>query len=178
MPNSPQTVPQESNDWSTLSLGELTGHIVDTHHAYLREHLTRVERQVDLIEKVHGSLHPELTEVAATFRRLKSALEAHIDKEEQAFFPYCEALEAGSQEGTPEWLAQRLMVHQGEHGEVLRLFSTLRRLTAGYAVPDDACGTYEMTLEDLAALEEDTQLHIHKENEILFVRAMELISAR
>ncbi len=50
----------------------------------------------------------------------------------------------------------------------------MRWLTGHYEAPADACNTYRAALAGLAELEEDLHLHIHKENNILFPRAIEL----
>ncbi len=41
----------------------------------------------------------------------------------------------------------------------------------------DGCATYQMTYRALDALEADTHLHVHKENNVLFPAAVDLEKA-
>jgi regulator of cell morphogenesis and NO signaling len=160
------------------TLSELTQHITDTHHRYLRRVLARLEELVLKIKRVHGENHEELHTLADLYQRLKPALEAHITQEEESFFPFCSELEAGQKEVSAEWIAQRIEAHRAEHAEVIQLLREMRQLTAGYFIPEDACNTYRMTFNALADLEADTHLHIHKENNMLFARIAEHTAGR
>ncbi|MCZ7527770.1 MAG: hemerythrin domain-containing protein [Acidimicrobiia bacterium] len=64
----------------------------------------------------------------------------------------------------------RVMLH--ERDETRDLLVALRELTAGYAVPDDACPSYQALLDGLARFERDLHLHIHKESNLLFPAAL------
>jgi regulator of cell morphogenesis and NO signaling len=44
----------------------------------------------------------------------------------------------------------------------------MRTLTNVYVVPKDGCPSFQLLYEGLKELEEDTHLHIYKENNILF----------
>lgn len=50
-------------------------------------------------------------------------------------------------------------------GELLK---EMRKLANDYIPPEDACQPFQLLYEELRQLEEDTHLHIHKENNILF----------
>jgi regulator of cell morphogenesis and NO signaling len=55
-----------------------------------------------------------------------------------------------------------------EHDRVGELLAELRRLTDDYQPPPDGCPSYVTCFAALADLEDDTHLHIHKENNLLF----------
>ena len=59
-----------------------------------------------------------------------------------------------------------------EHHEAGDILVKLREQTDGYTPPDWACNTYRAMLDALAQLEGDTQLHVHKEDNVLFPRAL------
>jgi regulator of cell morphogenesis and NO signaling len=61
-----------------------------------------------------------------------------------------------------------------EHNNAGQALDRLRSLTQDYQVPDKACNTYRALLAGLAELELDLHQHIHKENNILFSRAIAL----
>ena len=64
-----------------------------------------------------------------------------------------------------------------EHEQVGQLLAHLRALTADYSVPPDGCRSYTALFSALAQLEDDTHLHVHKENNVLFP-AVERIEAQ
>ncbi|MBK6765591.1 MAG: hemerythrin domain-containing protein, partial [bacterium] len=60
----------------------------------------------------------------------------------------------------------------GTHAAVDRKLDKLRNLTNNYTPPDGACNTYRGLFAGLEELERDLHWHIHKENNILFPRAL------
>ena len=50
----------------------------------------------------------------------------------------------------------------------------INELTKGYAVPEDACNTYKVTLKMLEQFEDDLHIHVHLENNILYPKALVL----
>ena len=69
---------------------------------------------------------------------------------------------------------QPIAVMEQEHRSAGRLLQRIRELTNNYLPPEDACNSWRAVWSGLAALEQDLHLHIHKENNILFPRAVEL----
>jgi regulator of cell morphogenesis and NO signaling len=65
-----------------------------------------------------------------------------------------------------------------EHDSAGAALERMRELTDGYAVPADACNTYRALLHALEQLETDMHVHVHKENSILFARAIEAERAK
>ena len=61
-----------------------------------------------------------------------------------------------------------------EHEQTGSILEALRSQTDGYHAPDGACASYRALYEALDALEADTHLHIHKENNVLFPAVLEL----
>jgi regulator of cell morphogenesis and NO signaling len=161
-------------DWTTRALGELTAHIVETHHGYLREELPLLRALVDKVARAHGDRHPELADVHATFTAVADELEQHLATEERDVFPACVALETGGSDDVAEPIGR--MVH--EHEAVAVGLARLRELTNAYEPPSDACNSYRSMLDRLRTLETDTHQHVHKENNILFPRAEALAETR
>lgn len=157
-------------EWASMDAAQLVDHLEDTHHRFLDAELPRVGALLDKIVQVHGERHPELSDVSRCFGELRADLEPHLVKEERVLFPMIREL-ARSEEmpvfhcGT---LANPISVMVREHDHVGDLLAELRRLTNGYRVPDDGCATYQLCYEGLAAIEADTHLHVHKENNRLF----------
>jgi len=172
--NQSEGAPPDTRNWAAAPLTELCDHIEQTHHAYLRKELPRLEQLTAKVAEVHGSRHPELNEVQTVFQALQAELVPHMMKEEQILFPAIRQLEAASQPlSLPFGTVQnpiRMMEH--EHDVAGNSLGKLHELTGGYQIPRDACNTYCALLQGLHALELDLHQHIHKENNILFPRAV------
>ena len=81
-------------DWSKASLNELADHIEQTHHAYLKNELPRLDFIVHKVANRHGEHDPRLAELARVFAGFKAELELHMVKEERVLFPMCRQLAA------------------------------------------------------------------------------------
>lgn len=167
---------EEPVDWNTAPLSALIAHIVGTHHAYLHEALPRLSFLTTKVRDAHGRHHPELAEVAEVFAAFRGEMEEHAQKEEIILFPYIERMERAELHPAPGsgFLRAATGCMEREHEEAGSALESLRRLTVGYAVPAGACATYRAMLDALADLESDTHRHVHKENSILFPRALAL----
>lgn len=161
-------------DWTKVSLSELCDHIQQTHHQYLRDKLPQLQAMVDTIARVHGSHHESLYEVQRIFTAMRTDLMEHTEKEDGTVFPLIRSLD-GNEPGSGVTAA--IVELESEHDATGERLAALRSLTDGYVAPDDACGTYRATLAGLEALEGETHQHIHKENNILFPRAIEKAKA-
>jgi regulator of cell morphogenesis and NO signaling len=161
-------------DAVAATMSALADHIVAVHHSYLRRELPRLAGLVDTVARVHGERHPELRAIRDIFTFLKAELEVHMLKEEQILFPIIAQLEAGRT--GPRFgcgsVNNPIRVLEHEHQDTGAAVGRLRELTGGYTAPADACHTYRALLTGLADLEIDLHRHIHKENEILFPRAL------
>jgi regulator of cell morphogenesis and NO signaling len=162
-------------DWSQASLGELVDHIVTTHHEYLRRELPRLQEMAAKVALVHGDRHPEMVQVHELFERFKPEQELHMAKEEAVLFPMCKLLDTATE--VPRTFCAGTLRHpieamERDHAIAGDDLAEMRRLTNGFTPPEDACNTFRVLLAGLAELEEDMHLHIHKENNILFPRAL------
>ncbi len=168
----------EDVDWRGASVATLVDHIVEQHHAYLREELTPLGALVEKVARAHGDAHPELADVRETFTAVAAELGEHMLEEEQAVFPACVALEEDARAVGLSSLESPISVMLHEHDEVGAGLARLRELTAGYEPPGDACNSYRAMLDRLRTLELDLHRHVHEENNVLFPRALALEAER
>ncbi len=165
-----------SAEWTTMTADVLVDHLEATHHRYLWDEMPRVTALIDKVVAVHGARHPELVEVAACFAHVRADLEPHMLKEERMLFPMIRELATST--GTPSFhcgsLRNPISVMLSEHDAVGDLLARLHRLTDGYTPPADGCASYVACFATMAALEADTHLHIHKENNVLFPMVAQL----
>jgi regulator of cell morphogenesis and NO signaling len=165
-----QVTPQAAPEWTSMSLGELVDHLESTHHAYLTAALPRLSALAAKVSDVHGTRHPELSEIQQSVEAIRADLEPHLAKEERVLFPMIRELATAAT--TPRFhcgsLQNPISVMLREHDEVGELLARLRRLTQGYQAPADGCASYRALFDGLAELEADTHLHVYKENNLLF----------
>ena len=163
-------------DWQTATLAELCENIERRHHDFLRRELPRLDAIIAKVVNAHGATHPELAEVQRVFQELRAELEPHMMKEERILFPAIRYLEANGRAMQLPFgsLANPIGVMVSDHDQAGDALARLRQLTGGYLPPTGACNTYRVMLEGLEALERDMHEHVHKENNILFPRAVEM----
>ena len=156
-----------------LGLSALCDHIEGVHHASLREELPRLDFMTRKVAAVHGDHEPRLLEVRQTFEGFATAMLAHTQDEESRVFPAIRNLDTGRRDAASvAALHQALGRLEGEHDEAGAALERLRALTDGYTPPEWACNTFRALYEGLARLESETHQHVHKENNILFPRAL------
>lgn len=170
----PRTEP--TADTTDMGLTELADHIEQTHHAYLRSEFSRLNDLTSKVASVHGDQNPRLHQVSETCRALIAELSDHMMKEEQILFPLVRQLDASDTAPTFHCgsLANPIDQMESEHSQAGAALERLRELTDGFTPPDGACNTYHAMLDALAQLERDLHLHIHKENNVLFPRALKM----
>jgi regulator of cell morphogenesis and NO signaling len=168
--------PSPADDWSRATLTALADHIEATHHDYLKRELQRLDPFLEKIARKHGPTKPELVALREVFVLLRQDLEQHLAKEERILFPLCRQLEAasGPVQAHCGSVANPIAVMVREHEDAGGLLARMRELTHDYAIPEDACNTFRAVYASLQELEADLHQHIHKENTILFPRAIEL----
>ena len=160
--------------WTELAPPALADHIVETHHRYLWDELPLLDALAEKVLGVHGERHPELTEVRSLVGEIRADLEPHLAKEEQVLFPAIHELAGGQGDLPSGAVADPIREMLAEHDQAGDLLVALRKATADYAVPDDACASYRSLYERLDVLEADIHRHIHKENHTLFPAALRM----
>lgn len=177
--NSADVGPADAN-WVSAPLADLTQHIREKHHQYVREAIPRVRTLVGKVREKHGENHPEILDIEKLFLQVGRELVMHMQKEEQILFPYIEALERAAN-GTeaiepPFFQTVKNPVHamMEEHDAAAALMNQIRAASSTYTTPADACASYQGLYRDLHEFETDLHQHVHLENNILFPRAVEL----
>ncbi|MHB1157891.1 MAG: iron-sulfur cluster repair di-iron protein [Phycisphaerales bacterium] len=159
-----------------MTLTDLCAHIVQTHHEYLRQELPRLDHMTHKVAAVHGDGEPRLREIREIFVGLQEEMMSHMMKEENILFPMIGQLEASN--GAPAFhcgsIANPIAQMEREHDDAGSALAKLHELTDNYTPPDWACNTFRAMYDALKTLELDMHQHVHKENSILFPKAIEL----
>jgi regulator of cell morphogenesis and NO signaling len=165
-------------DFNQASLSELVAHIVNTHHAYVKQEIPRLQKLLAKVVSVHGQNHPELFDMQHVFGGLAAELTSHMMKEEMVLFPYVNSLEQAVDSGRPSprspfgTVANPVQMMEMEHESAGNALKQLRNLSSDYTPPQDACFSYNTLFSALGEFETDLHQHIHLENNILFPRAI------
>lgn len=175
-----EQTPLPTVNWVEAPLTRLIEHILNKHHVFTRAELTRLETLFVKVCAKHGAFQPALLKAEALLQALRDELLPHMQKEERVLFPYVKQAEEAVSIGRPLPIAPfgtvqnpvRMMMREHDTaGEMLR---EMRRLTNGYALPDEACASWRALYQGLQELEADLHEHIHLENNVLFPRALTL----
>jgi regulator of cell morphogenesis and NO signaling len=163
-----------SPNWRTVSLRTLVGHIVSTHHAWLRSELPALERWIAARQPAESDFLPALH---GNFQRLHQTLEVQMIKEETIVFPAILELENlaaparrslqvfGSLTNLSRVTADQNNAAAARLGEMLVVCEKRGINHAGELKPLPA------RIRTLAA---DIHQHLHLENNVLFQRAIHL----
>jgi regulator of cell morphogenesis and NO signaling len=171
---------EQAGDWMQASLEQICTHIVATHHAYIRTELPRLEMLAQKVVSRHGKTRPELEQIQQLVQSLGPDLLQHLTKEEMVLFPYVISLERNLATCGPRPLGCfgavrnpiRAMI--AEHDAAGGALGRMRALSDGFTPPEGACPTYRGFYQALAEFEKDLHQHVHLENNILFLRAIDL----
>ncbi|HTS57683.1 MAG TPA: iron-sulfur cluster repair di-iron protein [Terriglobales bacterium] len=170
----------EDLNWMSAPLCELTRHIREKHHRYVREAIPLTRALAEKVAIKHGQNHTELVDIGKLFADVGREMIMHMQKEEQILFPYIDALEraanAHSSVEPPFFQTVKNPIHamMQEHDAAGDLVRQIRALSSEYTPPGDACTTFKMLYEALREFEADLHQHVHLENNVLFPRAVDL----
>ena len=175
--------PAPAEDWTSASLEALSGHIVATHHAYVKRELPRLAVLAEKVVRRHGDTQAELPQIRAKLALLDEELSQHLAKEEVVLFPYVTRLERALATGSTlprgcfGTVANPIAMMTAEHDAAGGLLAEIRELSYHFTTPVGACPTYCAFYAGLQEFQQDLHQHIHLENNILFPRAIEMETA-
>jgi regulator of cell morphogenesis and NO signaling len=176
--------PAANGDWTTAPLNELIGHIVTTHHSYLRRELPAIQARLDKVFRVYNQRYgPTLIGLPEVFAAFREELDMHMRKEEMILFPTIAVFETAVNSGQPlpatafGSVSNPIHMMEDEHESAGQALAKIHEITRDFEVPDYACVTYRALMSGLEELERDLHMHIHLENNVLFPRAQKLEAA-
>lgn len=161
-------------DAAAMTLTELADHIERTHHEYVKAELPRLLEMADRVARKHAWRDERLKEIAETVAVLANEMFSHMAKEERILFPFVRQIESGASDSFHcGSIANPIRQMEEEHEFAGRAIARLRELTDGFRPDTEACNTHRALLGGLEEFESDLHRHVHKENNILFPRALE-----
>lgn len=163
-------------DADAMKLTELADHIEQTHHAYLKQELPRLDQMTEKVARVHGEHEPRLHQIRQVFLGFQEELLNHMMKEERILFPMIRQLEQAQAPlqfhcGS---LANPIRMMEYEHANAGSALEQFRQLSDDFTPPPWACNTFRAMYDALNRVELDMHQHVHKENNVLFPKAISL----
>lgn len=165
-----------------MLLSERVRYVLETFHAPLKKDLSVVLPLAEKVAKVHGDAHPELVRVFEIVRSFVLEMQDHLKKEENVLFPLMTELDELSKNGgKPAFhcgsVGNPIRRMRIEHGDFDGMFSEMRSLTHGFALPEGACKSYGALFSLLQKMDGELSSHAKYEEETLFPEAVKKESA-
>ncbi len=163
-------------DPDALGLAELCDHVERAHHDWLRQELPRLDYMTRKVGAVHGDHEPRLLEIRQVFESFQAEILAHTREEEEQVFPTIRRLASAGTGRSEAAATLKLMFAklESEHDKAGAALERFAALTDRYTPPEWACNTFRALYDTLAQLERNMHQHVHKENNVLFPRALAL----
>lgn len=167
--------PAPEIELTKVSLTQLCDHIVQEHHEYLKVNLPRLNFFTNKVARSHGEDNANLVELDKVLTAFRYDLETHMMKEEEILFPLCKELDnaVSKPQSHCESVQNPIRVMVMEHDNAGADLAKMRELTNNYTPHEEACNTFRALYQALEDLEQNMHHHVHKENNILFPRAIE-----
>lgn len=171
---------ERSFDYNKWELDFLSDHIVNVHHRYIEESIPLLLSYGDKVAKVHGHHNTELPEIYNLVKQVCGELAAHMKKEELILFPYIKKIAQAKRENStlprPHFgtVDNPVAMMEDEHEAAGEILQEIAELSSQYTPPDYACNTYKAYYSLLDEFEQDLHLHVHLENNILFLKAKKM----
>jgi len=77
-----------SDDYQSWPIDLLIEYIEKKHHRYVEDRAPEIRAYLQKITQVHGSKHPELSDMSTLFVQASGELAMHMKKEELVLFPF------------------------------------------------------------------------------------------
>ncbi len=170
----PSIKPGNSQNFNEWNIDFLADYIMNTHHKYVTKNLPELKFYTHKIADVHGEGHEELKEIASTFAYIYDELTQHLKNEEEVLFPAIKKALTSDDPEARKTIKSEIDRMNGEHDFAGGAMDKISKLSNRYALPADACTTFELTYKMLEEFENDLHVHVHLENNILFPKALAL----
>ena len=166
--------------FAEMNAEQLIRHILLHHHFYVKQSMPVIEEHLTKVATKHGEHFPYMKNVLQLFTHLKNEMYLHMQKEEVILFPRIKEIESfykynQKRNFEHSYIYDPVGVMENEHDEAGAIMEQIRILTSDYSVPEGACTTFKVVLQELQSFEEDLHRHVHLENNLLFPLAKKMI---
>ncbi|MEO5905739.1 MAG: DUF542 domain-containing protein [Saprospiraceae bacterium] len=166
-------------DYEYWPLDQIIDEIKKKHHQYIRVQIPVITAYLEQINKAHGKTQPVLEEIKNLFAEGSQELLKHMEAEEGIVFPMIRDLISNPVDGSSSgcvplnFFQQMITSMEKDHEMEGNRWKLIASMTEDYQLKF-GCNVAHVTFSLLKEFQDDLHLHIHLENNILFLRAMEL----
>lgn len=162
-----------SYDYYHWDMSFLADFILRTHHQYVKNNAERIALLAEEVGKTHGGDSEILDEICKSVRPMLEDFMVHMSKEEDVLFPAIKQmlrlLQKGEKSKGPGGAIKNAVIKmEEEHDETKEFLDAFREATEDYKVQGDTAESIKSLYRELQLFEQDTYMHVHLENNILF----------
>ena len=156
----------------------LIDYIVNTHHQYIKDQAENLNDLAIKVAEHHGDSHAELNRLSTLMYHFLQDLLDNTVREEEVLFPIIKQIIAKKRNADTEItykigsLEEPINLLRKDHEIAAADLSFFRTLTNDYALPADACSSYQYLFQKIKEFETDLQTHVSLENDVLFPKAI------
>ena len=173
-----ESVKAPTYDYDKWELDFLTDYIVNTHHRYLKDNAEMLNDLAIKVAEHHGDNHPELNRLSTIMYHFLQDLIDNTVREDEVLFPIIKQMIAKQRNAETEitykmgTLEDPINILKKDHNIAAADLLYFRNLTNNYALPVDACSSYQYLFKKIQEFESDLQTHMHLEESFLFPKAI------
>lgn len=170
-----------SLDYYHWNMAFLADYILQTHHQYVKDNAERISQLAERTAREYGERNSTLKVLGEDVRPMIKDFMVHMSKEEDVLFPaikqMLQLLQNGKKNPGPGGdIAHAVEKMEAEHDETRVYLEKFRKITENYELTPDSSELQKQLYRELQLFENDTYLHVHLENNILFPKLIILES--
>jgi len=166
--------------WVDPILEALIGHLLRNSEVRTQHCLAQLQLLASEVGSCHLKEQPNAVQVARLTTILVHEVSSHLSEEAHSLFPKIRQLELAyvgesAEKSLPDGVLPAIARMEREHDSVGHLLSRIRELTGNYDAAAAGCASYRQLCQKLEDFDHGIRRAIHLENNILFMRASQLL---
>lgn len=155
--------------WENEPITKIVYYIEENHHKFMISTLNEIDKLLKgSFENEPAEYVSLLLNLRSLFRKLKTDIESHQEKEEENLFPLLRKYDADRTKEMRDAIIRDMTETENEHDFMGKLFKEINELTDNYSLFDYISPSLSKIYSLFETLEKDTFKHMHMENSILF----------
>jgi regulator of cell morphogenesis and NO signaling len=147
-------------------------------HSYVRTASPIISELLKKVAAHHGESQPYLIEMQELFEAATEDLLLHMEKEENLLFPVLKNdLDLVDEERRAD-INNLMELLMDDHSNEGARFERIRSLSNGFSLPESACNSFRVCMQQLKEFEGQLHFHVHLENNILFPKVKEFLNLK
>lgn len=162
-----------SHDYYHWGMSFLADFILYTHHKFVKENAERISLLAEEVGTEYGKDNEIIDEIGKSVRPMIDDFMVHMSREEDVLFPAIKQmlrlLQKGEKNKGPGGAIKNAVIKMEEdHDDTKEFLDAFREVTDNYKTDDKTPDKVKELYRELQLFENDTAIHVHLENNILF----------